>query len=166
MEFYTHTCDICNKKWDIEDADRCTCITQVVTDENAVDIFAKEMKKKLAIARQKGLSGWNDKELYTDAYLAELFWEHMYKGNKGNFIDLANFLMFFYIRGAREDVLNPSLRDLQDENENLAYENRRMGDFLEQLGYSIDTITDLIINGRQEDWEELLKDKNVNKNTK
>jgi len=105
MEFYTYTCDICNKKWDIEDADRCTCIEQVITDENAVDIFAEEMKRKLANARQKGRSGWDNKETCTDTHLAHLFWEHMSKANDGNFVDLANFLMFLHTRKADNGVL-------------------------------------------------------------
>ena len=37
--------------------------------------------------------------------------------------------------------------DLKDQNQNLAYENKRMGDFLELLGLEQDEITSYIING-------------------
>lgn len=42
--------------------------------------------------------------------------------------------------------------ELKEELENLAYENKRMGDFLERLGLSINDITDFIINGNDQDW--------------
>ena len=41
------------------------------------------------------------------------------------------------------------LAELEDLNENLAYENKKMGDFLELLGLTIDEITDIVINGEQ-----------------
>jgi hypothetical protein len=43
--------------------------------------------------------------------------------------------------------------DLLEENENLAYENKRMGDFLEFLGFTPSEITDFIINGGENEWE-------------
>ena len=43
----------------------------------------------------------------------------------------------------------PKLAELEDLNENLAYENKKMGDFLELLGLTIDEITDIVINGEQ-----------------
>ena len=43
----------------------------------------------------------------------------------------------------------PKLAELEDLNENLAYENKKMGDFLELLGLTIDEITDVVINGEQ-----------------
>lgn len=42
--------------------------------------------------------------------------------------------------------------ELEDYNENLSYENKRMGDFLEFLGLSVDSITDNVINGSKEEW--------------
>lgn len=37
--------------------------------------------------------------------------------------------------------------ELKDEIENLAYENKRMGDFIELLGLEPDEITSYVING-------------------
>ena len=63
------------------------------------------MKEKLSKARAKGRRGWNNKEECSDEHLADLFHEHLIKCNDGNFIDLANFLMFLHLRGANPDVL-------------------------------------------------------------
>lgn len=41
------------------------------------------------------------------------------------------------------------LAEQKELNENLAYENKKMGDFLELLGLTIDEITDIVINGEQ-----------------
>ena len=41
------------------------------------------------------------------------------------------------------------VEELKDLNQNLAYENKKMGDFLESLGLTIDEITDIVINGEQ-----------------
>lgn len=43
-----------------------------------------------------------------------------------------------------------------DELENLAYENKRMGDFLELLGLSLDNITDMVINGDENQIKEAI----------
>lgn len=40
----------------------------------------------------------------------------------------------------------PKLAEQKELNENLAYENKKMGDFLELLGLTIDEITDIVIN--------------------
>lgn len=81
-------------------------ITNAEQDNEAVDEFAKAMKEKLAKARAKGRKGWDDKEACSDESLAYLFHGHLQKHNEGNFIDLANFLMFLHIRGAKPDVLS------------------------------------------------------------
>lgn len=44
-----------------------------------------------------------------------------------------------------------------EEIENLTYANKKMGDFLEKLGFSSDEITSYIINGSKEESEEMLK---------
>ena len=44
-----------------------------------------------------------------------------------------------------------------DEYENLAYENKQMGDFLESLGFTPDDITSLIINGDAQQKAKALK---------
>ena len=38
------------------------------------------------------------------------------------------------------------LEELNDYVQNLEYENKRMGDFLQKLGYTSEAITDIIIN--------------------
>jgi len=80
-------------------------LTDEEIDNYAVSEFARKMKEKLAIARAKGRRGWDDKEACSDKYLVELFYCHLEKCNDGNFIDLANFLMFLHVRGAKSDVL-------------------------------------------------------------
>lgn len=41
--------------------------------------------------------------------------------------------------------------ELKDEIENLAYENKRMGDFIQLLGLAPDEITSYVINGHETD---------------
>lgn len=82
-------------------------------DNQCVDAFSKAMKAKLAFIRAKG---WDDKEICTDEGLATLFFEHLQKCNEGNFIDLANFLMFLHIRGADASILKRQINITNVEN--------------------------------------------------
>lgn len=50
-----------------------------------------------------------------------------------------------------------TISELKEENENLAYENKKMGDFIESLGLTIDEITDVVINGKQLNLEIIRK---------
>lgn len=85
-------------------------LDEIIRDEMSVSTFAIDMKQKLMIARAKGRTGWYDQETCTDEHLANLFQEHLRKCDDGNFIDLANFLMFLHVRGAKPDVLkNPEI---------------------------------------------------------
>lgn len=84
-------------------------IMQAARDNEAVDAFAQAMKEKLAIARAKGRGGWDDKETCSDEHLARCFFHHLNKENHGNFTDLANFLMFLHVRGARSDILSEAI---------------------------------------------------------
>lgn len=52
------------------------------------------------------------------------------------------------------------INSLIDENENLAYENKKMGNFLELIGLTIDEITDIVINGEQMNLDIIKKIKN------
>jgi len=81
-------------------------ITNAERDNMAVDEFANAMKEKLEKARAKGRYGWHSKLHCSDEHLAHLFHEHLSKCNDGNFIDLANFLMFLHVRGAKSIVLS------------------------------------------------------------
>ena len=47
--------------------------------------------------------------------------------------------------------------DLKDQIENLAYENKRMGDFLEKIGLMPDDITSYVINGNEHDIDMAIK---------
>lgn len=74
-------------------------------DDLAVDRFAAAMKAKLAAARAKGRSGWDDPAQCSVEYLASLLIEHISKGNSGNFEDIANLAMMLHQRDAEPDVL-------------------------------------------------------------
>jgi hypothetical protein len=61
------------------------------------DKFAAECKAKMQYSREvKGRGGWDDKDQCTVQYLAELFVDHIEKGDP---IDLANFCMMLWARG-------------------------------------------------------------------
>lgn len=59
-------------------------------DDHAVDRFATAMKAKLATARAKGRSGWDDPDQCTVEFLSHLLHGHIAKGDPG---DVANFCM-------------------------------------------------------------------------
>ena len=75
-------------------------------DDMAVDRFADAMKIKLAAAREKGRSGWDDPAACQVDHLAELLVSHVGKGNHGNFEDIANLAMMLHQRGADPSVLS------------------------------------------------------------
>lgn len=106
---WTYTCDICNQTFDAE-SQGCECSKQLAKDYQAVDQFAHAMKLKLAKEAEKGRCGWDDKETCSDEHLANLFFKHLTKCNEGNFIDLANFLMFLHVREAEPSVLSTKPR--------------------------------------------------------
>lgn len=74
-------------------------------DDTAVDRFAAAMKVKLAAARAKGRSGWDDPAACSVEHLADLLLDHIGKGNSGTFEDIANFAMMLHQRGADPAVL-------------------------------------------------------------
>lgn len=80
-------------------------LLQAERDNEAVDKFAQAMKEKLAIARAKGKSGWENKNTCSGSHLVDLFWQCTRKQNEGNFVDLANFLMFLHVRGEHPSKL-------------------------------------------------------------
>jgi hypothetical protein len=74
--------------------------TTIHPDDIAVDNFAAAMKLKLAAARDKGRSGWDNKELpSTGEHLAQQLIIHLSKANAGTFEDIANFAMMLHQRG-------------------------------------------------------------------
>lgn len=74
-------------------------------DDLAVDRFAAAMKEKLALARTKGRTGW---EQCDPANLSAMLHEHVAKGDPR---DVANFCMFLWNRGK---PISPC-RAIQDE---------------------------------------------------
>jgi len=74
-------------------------------DDAAVDRFAAAMKAKLAKSRTKGRGGWDDPNVCSVEFLAQLLVEHLGKGNAGTFEDVANFAMMLHQRGADPMVL-------------------------------------------------------------
>lgn len=46
--------------------------------------------------------------------------------------------------------------ELKDEIENLAYENKRMGDFIQLLGLAPDEITSYVIHGHETDVKRMI----------
>lgn len=84
-------------------------------DDVAVDQFAEALKAKLAEARTKGRSGWQDKIDCPQQRLSNMLRDHVEKGDPR---DVANFCMFLYQRG--ESIL-PS----QEKAEPVAIEGER-----------------------------------------
>lgn len=76
-----------------------------VKDDSAVELFCKEMKAKLSLARVKGRAGWYDHDRCSGAELAQMLIDQIHKANKGCFVDIANFAMMLHMRGESTDVL-------------------------------------------------------------
>lgn len=86
-------------------ADKATALLESRHPDNvAVDRFAIAMKAKLASARAKGRSGWDDPAQCTDEYLSKLLRMSLQKGDP---VDLANYAMMLHQRGC--DIVRPSL---------------------------------------------------------
>jgi hypothetical protein len=66
-------------------------------DDIAVDRFAQAMKGKMAVARAKGRSGWDDQERCRSDQLARMLIDHI---DKGDPVDVANFAMMIHQRDA------------------------------------------------------------------
>lgn len=75
------------------------------SDDEAVDKFAQAMKQKLAQAREKGRSGW---EQMNPADLSSMLREHVEKGDPR---DVANFCMFLWSLGHAIEAVKPADAD-------------------------------------------------------
>ncbi|WP_176047870.1 hypothetical protein [Burkholderia sp. BCC1644] len=75
-------------------ADAREGLTEPHSDDVAVDSFAAVMKHKLALARDKGRSGW---ETCSPAYLSRMLHEHVEKGDPR---DVANLSMMLWHHGS------------------------------------------------------------------
>jgi hypothetical protein len=80
-------------------------------DDFAVDHFANTMKAKMKASREKGRSGWNDPLMCTDGFLRRLLVKAVHKGDP---VDVGNFAMMLFTRGART-LLPPSLDDIDKQ---------------------------------------------------
>jgi len=75
-------------------------------DDEAVDVFAAEMKSKLALARSKGRGGW---QTCSPDDLSRMLREHVEKSDP---CDVANFCMFLWSLGsgiAKSDAQEPAV---------------------------------------------------------
>ena len=77
-------------------------------DDIAIDTFAQAMKNKMARQREKGFSGWDDKSQCTEEYLAQLLVKSISKGDP---VDVANFAMMLFNRGATDLKLTTATLD-------------------------------------------------------
>lgn len=73
-------------------------------DDAAIERFSQAMKAKMARGREKGRGGWEDTSTTAET-LADLFVNHVSKGNAGNLEDLANLAMMLHHRGDDPKVL-------------------------------------------------------------
>jgi hypothetical protein len=86
-------------------------------DDFAVNQFADSMKKKLAISREKGKSGWNDPLSCKVSYLAELLISHLPKGDP---VDVANFAMMLHLRDGGHEALKEAANKIKQIPEGYA----------------------------------------------
>ncbi|MGI2045986.1 hypothetical protein [Shewanella oncorhynchi] len=82
-------------------------------DDIGIDRFTNAMRLKMAYARSKGRSGWNDKELCSGEQLAAALVEHLSKGNDGTFEDVANFAMMLHQRKESPMLLVDAVNDIR-----------------------------------------------------
>lgn len=96
------------------------CIEVQHPDDAAVDAFAKAMKGKLALARAKGRSGWQECDT---GVLSGMLRDHVEKGDPR---DVANFCMFLWTRGCG---ITPAKADLLEALKTITCMCESAGDF-------------------------------------
>lgn len=67
-------------------------------DNYSVEQFAYAMRIKLAVKRNEGRGGWQDKEFCSGDFLSQLLRDHVEKGDP---VDVANFCMMLHQRGEK-----------------------------------------------------------------
>ena len=77
-------------------------------DDAAVDLFAADMKSKLAVSRAKGRGGWEYPTAISGGDLAALLVEHVAKGDP---VDVANLAMMLHLRRIAHHSLSNALND-------------------------------------------------------
>lgn len=113
----------CQKSPEHDTRKRIKSLAEQHPDDEAVNKFAYQMKCKLAIARSKGRSGWDNPNLCTVESLVDMLVEHLQKPNAGNWIDIANFCMMLHLRGANPRLLVNALaeRDAEESKRHFMY---------------------------------------------
>lgn len=81
------------------------------SDDLAVDQFAQALKDKMRKSREKGRSGWDDKQQCPNGRLQQMLIDHLGKGDP---LDVGAFAMMLFIRGERT---NPPTREPLSEEE-------------------------------------------------
>lgn len=129
------------------------------TDDQAVDRFAAAMREKMASARAKGRSGWNDRESCSADHLNTMLAAHLAKGDP---VDIGNFAMMLWNRGDRtsapgtpEALSEPLAWAALDLNGAIVYQNASRENVDTNRRY-IKTPTRIVgliaqLNGGQED---------------
>ncbi|MEJ6520286.1 hypothetical protein PQI64_11075 [Shewanella bicestrii] len=74
-------------------------------DDIGINNFTQAMRLKMAHARAKGRSGWDDPAQCSGEQLATMLVEHLTKGNAGTFEDVANFAMMLHQRQESPSLL-------------------------------------------------------------
>ena len=77
-------------------------------DDIAIDTLAQAMKNKMARMRERGRSGWDDKTQCTEESLAQMLVKSISKGDP---VDVANFAMMLFNRGATDLTLSSAMLD-------------------------------------------------------
>jgi hypothetical protein len=80
------------------DADPELSLYVAYGDDDAVDLFAKAMKAKMAASRAKGRGGWHDPDDCPAERLQVMLIDHLAKGDP---VDVGNFAMMLWNRGER-----------------------------------------------------------------
>lgn len=86
--------------------ERQTAIRDQHADDTAIDIFAQAMKNKMARMRERGRSGWDSKSECTEESLADMLVKELSKGDP---VDVANFAMMLFTRGASDLTLSEAM---------------------------------------------------------
>lgn len=91
------------------------CGGTLTSDDHAVILFASDMRKKMKVAAEKGRHGWDDPKQCSGESLARMLIEHLHKGNKGTFVDVANFAMMLHRRGEDPRILKDEVERLKEQ---------------------------------------------------
>lgn len=106
-------------------------------DDIGIDRFTNAMRSKMAYARAKGRSGWDDPAQCSGEQLAAALVEHLSKGNEGTFEDVANFAMMLHQRKESPSLLADAIANLNATAGNELEGLRDAIQACENLGYRV-----------------------------